>query len=186
MRRRTGEPSTYTVPFIVDPSTGVAISESFAIAKYLDDTYPDTPRLIPEGTETLQAAYSTAWDSQTGACTRFVMPKTFDILNEANQIFFRESRERIFGKKIEVLLLHGEEAKELWAQYEFELGKIAKCYPEKRCLGDGLSPSFVDFVAGGEIYWIGLLLGTDSEEWKALTGWGGKLLEALQKYATIY
>ncbi|KAF8915078.1 hypothetical protein CPB85DRAFT_1295583 [Mucidula mucida] len=189
MRRNTGEP-TYTVPFIVDPSTGRAISESFAIAKYLDATYSDTPRLVPEGTEALQAAYVVAWDSQTGGCTRFVVPKTFGILNEASQIFFRESRERIFGKKIEELLPHGDEAKEVWAQYEAGLGKIARCYPEKDIWAMGVSPSFADFVAGGEIYWIRLLLGTDSEEWKALVGWHGgrwgKLEEALRKYATVY
>ena len=44
----------YTVPAIYDPSTKTAVSDSVAIAQYLDATYPDTPRVIPEGTEAFQ------------------------------------------------------------------------------------------------------------------------------------
>ena len=39
----------YTLPLIHDLSTGAFVSESLVIAKYLDATYPDTPRLLPLG-----------------------------------------------------------------------------------------------------------------------------------------
>ncbi|KAG2012919.1 hypothetical protein CC2G_009870 [Coprinopsis cinerea AmutBmut pab1-1] len=38
----------YTIPVIFDDSTGRAIADSLEIAKYLDETYPDTPKVVPE------------------------------------------------------------------------------------------------------------------------------------------
>lgn len=50
----------YTVPAIYDPSTKTTVAESITIARYLDETYPDTPRVIPEGTEAFHAAIEVA------------------------------------------------------------------------------------------------------------------------------
>ncbi|GAW07249.1 AChain Crystal Structure Of Glutathione Transferase Gstfua3 From Phanerochaete Chrysosporium [Lentinula edodes] len=47
----------YTLPVIYDPSTDKTISDSFAIALYLDTAYPDTPKLFPPGTQALQEAF---------------------------------------------------------------------------------------------------------------------------------
>jgi glutathione S-transferase len=46
----------YTLPAIRDQDTGRAISDSFAIASYLDERYPER-RLIPVGTEKKQAEF---------------------------------------------------------------------------------------------------------------------------------
>ena len=40
----------YALPVIQDPSTQRIISDSWAIVKYLDEAYPDTPTLLPKGT----------------------------------------------------------------------------------------------------------------------------------------
>ncbi|TFY64395.1 hypothetical protein EVG20_g5963 [Dentipellis fragilis] len=40
----------YTLPVVQDPNTGAIVSDSFKIAQYLDKTYPDTIRLVPDGT----------------------------------------------------------------------------------------------------------------------------------------
>ena len=37
----------YTVPVIYDPATKRVIKDSFEIAKYLDEQYPDRPTLLP-------------------------------------------------------------------------------------------------------------------------------------------
>ncbi|KAK0237553.1 hypothetical protein EDD85DRAFT_727496, partial [Armillaria nabsnona] len=45
----------YTIPILQDGSTGAVVSDSVAIAGYLDKTYPSSgPVLIPTGTMTLQ------------------------------------------------------------------------------------------------------------------------------------
>jgi glutathione S-transferase len=46
----------YTLPAIRDQETGRAITESFAIAQYLDEKYTARP-VIPSGTEALQTAF---------------------------------------------------------------------------------------------------------------------------------
>ena len=47
------EPGTltpYTLPAIYDPKTKRVVAESFNIAAYLDDEYPDTPAIMPKET----------------------------------------------------------------------------------------------------------------------------------------
>ncbi|KAK0237554.1 hypothetical protein EDD85DRAFT_789711 [Armillaria nabsnona] len=51
----------YTIPIIQDGSTGAVVSDSAAIAAYLDKTYPSSePMLILTGTITLQLAFADA------------------------------------------------------------------------------------------------------------------------------
>ena len=47
----------YSLPVITDDTTGtlIAVSYSWDIAVYLDEVYPDAPRLFPKGTKALQA-----------------------------------------------------------------------------------------------------------------------------------
>ncbi len=47
--RRDGVTPLYTVPIIHDHATGAVVSESAAIAAYLDRTYPSGPTLVPAG-----------------------------------------------------------------------------------------------------------------------------------------
>jgi glutathione S-transferase len=53
--RPDGSPH-YTLPAIRDQETGRAVTDSFAIAQYLDEKYPARP-VIPSGTESLQTAF---------------------------------------------------------------------------------------------------------------------------------
>ena len=69
----SGEPA-YTVPFIYDPNTDRHISDSAAIAKYLDETYPATPKLFPAGTDALQRAFTEA--------ERIIPGVTLELINE--------------------------------------------------------------------------------------------------------
>jgi hypothetical protein len=46
----------YTLPAIQDPATGQVITESFAIAQYLEKKYPDRP-VIPAGTDAQQSSF---------------------------------------------------------------------------------------------------------------------------------
>jgi glutathione S-transferase len=59
----------YTLPAIRDLETGKALSDSFEIAKYLDERYP-TRLVIPSGTEDQQAAFVGALMSVIGLVRR--------------------------------------------------------------------------------------------------------------------
>lgn len=63
MIRKNGTPY-YSLPVIQDPNTGEEkiISDSARIAEYLDSTYPDTPKIVPVGTYTLQKTFMVAYD----------------------------------------------------------------------------------------------------------------------------
>jgi glutathione S-transferase len=61
MIRKNGTPY-YSLPVIQDPKTGKVISDSARIADYLDSTYPDTPKISPAGTHTLQKTFMVAYD----------------------------------------------------------------------------------------------------------------------------
>ncbi|EEB97723.1 hypothetical protein MPER_02899 [Moniliophthora perniciosa FA553] len=51
--RADGKTLRYTVPFTADSETSppTAISDSIKIAKYLENTYPNAPRIHPQDTE---------------------------------------------------------------------------------------------------------------------------------------
>jgi hypothetical protein len=61
--------AVYTLPAIRDQETGKALSDSFEIAKYLDERYPTRP-VIPSGTEDQQAAFAGALMSVIGLVRR--------------------------------------------------------------------------------------------------------------------
>ncbi|KAK0457983.1 uncharacterized protein EV420DRAFT_1643337 [Desarmillaria tabescens] len=81
-----GKSPFYTIPIIQDPSTGAVVSESAAIAEYLDKTYPTSgPTLIPAGTKVLQLAFRDA------VAESFVPTRPFfwggEILNDATRLY---------------------------------------------------------------------------------------------------
>jgi glutathione S-transferase len=63
----------YTLPAIRDQETGKALSDSFEIAKYLDERYPARP-VIPSSTEDQQAAFVGALMSVIGLVRRTSAP----------------------------------------------------------------------------------------------------------------
>ncbi|KAL0095890.1 hypothetical protein F4703DRAFT_1827277 [Phycomyces blakesleeanus] len=100
---KTGE--TPTVPIIVDVEKDKVIQESFKIAQYLEDTYPETPSLF-HGNEELHASIQKKIGSTLAlnlAC--IVVLKIIKAYgNEAEQAKFRKDRESKFGMPIEQLI----------------------------------------------------------------------------------
>ena len=85
----------YTVPTIYDPNTRRIVTESFAIAKYLEEAYPDTPRLITPGTAGLQAAYmeKVVYPLLQATFRVFCFPVYEKCcMNDADRTYVRESR----------------------------------------------------------------------------------------------
>ncbi|KAK7060782.1 hypothetical protein VNI00_000514 [Paramarasmius palmivorus] len=159
----------YTLPMIYDPNTGIALSDSFLIAEYLDKTYPDTPRVIPPRTRALQAAFIVALESKLGALFQFLMPKATWALNKASEAHFRK------------------EGLEMKAEAEFGAINTLLTKEDEFVMGDTLS--FADFALGAILVTSKVLLGEDSEEWKRIANWHegrwGKLSQSLEKYAKV-
>ncbi|KAJ7288485.1 hypothetical protein C8J57DRAFT_517851 [Mycena rebaudengoi] len=186
MIRKDGSPY-YSLPVIKDPKTGSVVSDSYRIAEYLDSTYPDTPRLIPQGTHTLQTTFRYAYDRATeGPLIHYIIPAIAAILLPRGEEYFVRTREAAFGKKLSDLVPTGEEHDVAWKKVEAGFEKVSGWYriDDPFVMGDVVS--FADLVVAGELQWFCKGFGEESGKWKDMITWQdgrwGALIKNLKKY----
>ncbi|CAA7271308.1 unnamed protein product [Cyclocybe aegerita] len=182
----------YTLPAIYDPSTGSYVSDSFAIAEYLDKTYPDTPKLFPNDTTALQAVFTEVFRAKLAPLWAFILPSICTILNPRSEEYFRRTREATFGKALEELLPKGEVAVAEWAKYRDALTEVDKWYAKNGGKGPyllGETFSWGDLVVAGYTVWLRIIWGEDSPKWKDVESWNGgrwkTLIDSLKEYETV-
>ncbi|KDQ50539.1 hypothetical protein JAAARDRAFT_199937 [Jaapia argillacea MUCL 33604] len=186
----------YTLPVIHDPSTNAVVSDSYAIAEYLDAQYPDTIPLFPKGSAALQAGFVRALqDLALSNVWVILLPATHDRLNpgELSQDYFRRTREARFGKTLEELCPEGKERKETWGLVRRGWSLVDGWFKKNRDgEGDfviGKEVTFVDVFIVSFLLWFKLILGEDSEAWKSVLTWDegrwGKMLEAFEKWQVV-
>lgn len=162
----------YTLPVIYDPNTKKAVEDSAKIAKYLDEAYPDTPRLFPAGTDAFQAVFHDFIWSQVGIpLFMLVILDSFNSLLPRSQEYFRSTREKRFGNKLEEL-----GTPEEWQKLEAGLGKLNE-YLERNGKGNDLllagaqgGVTYSDIQVAAMLVWAKIVSGENSENWKRLTG----------------
>ncbi|KAG7443978.1 uncharacterized protein BT62DRAFT_971785 [Guyanagaster necrorhizus] len=181
----------YTLPLLYDPSTGAFVSDSAAIARYLDKTYPETPTVIPVGTGALHYAFNEALESHFDALWQFALIQTNFILNPVSEEYFRRTREAstFGGRKLEDASPKGEDRKREWARLKGDFGKIDAWYGkgDRYVMGDAVS--YADFTVGAWLLWVRIIYGVDSEEWKDILMWHegrwGALVKGFEKYEAV-
>lgn len=89
------------VPVLIDG--GRAIADSWAIANYLEDSYPDAPPLFGSDDARKLARFVNCWADGVlqPALLKTLISDIFDHVHEGDRAYFRESREARFGKTIE-------------------------------------------------------------------------------------
>jgi glutathione S-transferase len=152
------------------------VPDSFAIALYLDEAYPDRPALF--GDEATVAAYRLieGWaNTALGPIVmRMIVKDIHDALNEADQAYFRKTREARFGRALE----------------EHQSGVDANAdalsvalQPARHALADsdwlgGTSPRYADYILFGSLQWLRAIAGalplTPDD---AVTGWFERCLD---------
>ncbi|PBK91063.1 hypothetical protein ARMGADRAFT_1014288 [Armillaria gallica] len=178
----------YTIPIIQDDSTGAVVSDSPAIAAYLDKTYPSSgPVLIPTGTKALQLAFSGAVADAFTPFRPFFSHAITKKMNDATAAYFMRVR---LGGVTKVDAPEGEEREKLWAKAKENLGKMNKWFEGSE--GDfvmGNEPSFADTAICGFLQFMRTMLGEESEEWKDIASWNdgrwGKYLESFKPYEKL-
>ncbi|KAK0184945.1 hypothetical protein F5146DRAFT_938041 [Armillaria mellea] len=180
----------YYLPLIHDLSTGIIISDSAAIAEYLDATYPDTPRLFPPGTRALHAAFTAAFHALLlKAIIPLLVPAANAVLNPRSEAFFRKTREEAFGQTLEEMDPRGARRAEQWALFKLDLDKINSWIPKGDAFVTGNVPTFADLTVCGWMLAFRVVFGEDSQEWKDLSVWHdgrwGRLVKSLEKYETV-
>jgi glutathione S-transferase len=91
------------VPVIRDGDR--VVNDSWAIAEYLEDTYPDRPSLFGGATGRAHARFINAWADSVvlAAIARLIVRDVLDIVDPKDRGYFRESREARFGMTLEAV-----------------------------------------------------------------------------------
>ena len=139
-----------TVPVIRDGDT--VVGDSFAIALYLDDAYPDRPSLFGGEGGKAMARFIERW-SQLTLHPYLGSAALMDIHNRlapVDQAFFRESREARFGKRLEDVPA-GRDAG--LAGFRAALQPLRSMLTYQPFIG-GQSPLFADYIVFGALQWV--------------------------------
>ncbi|KAK0464834.1 hypothetical protein IW261DRAFT_1407732 [Armillaria novae-zelandiae] len=178
----------YTIPIIQDDSTGAVISDSTAIAAYLDETYPSSgPVLIPAGTKALQLAFSSAVDETFAPLRPFFLHAITKKTNAPTAAYFMRVR---LGGVSKVDAPEGVEREKLLASAKQNLGKMNKWFEGSE--GNfvmGNEPCFADTAICAFLHFTRTVFGEESEEWKGVVAWNdgrwGKYLEIFKPYEKL-
>lgn len=137
------------VPVIVDADRWVA--DSWAIALYLDEAYPDRTPLFENEAARSQTLFTKLWCEQTlhPAILRIVIMDLFAILHDRDKEYFRRSREDRFGTKLEALV---ENQTANIAALHKVLEPLRGTLAAHAFLG-GATPSYADYIIFAAFQW---------------------------------
>ncbi len=138
------------VPVIRDG--GRTVSDSWAIARYLDDTYPDRPKLF-DGPESLAlTTFIRNWSQSRLMLPllRMILMDLFETIDAADRDYFRTTREARFGgKTLEDMVLPEADAR---ATLRSELTPARDTLAAQPFL-NGDKPAFADYCLFGAFMW---------------------------------
>lgn len=142
--------ATATVPLLRDGER--LVRDSFDIAVYLDEAYPDRPSLFGGEGGRATARFVEAW-SQSAlhmAVTRIAILDIHDLLAPADRAYFRKSREARLGATLEEIAAAG--AAEI-AGFARKLRPLRNMLRSQPFIG-GDGPLFADYIVFGALQWL--------------------------------
>ena len=137
------------VPVLIDGETSVA--DSWAIANYLEDTYPDRPSLFGgEGGRAMGRMLNWWGDTVVlGGIFPMIAADIHGLLRPADQAYFRKTREARLGKTLEEAAANRDQAVEGFRNALNPMRLTLKTQPY---LG-GPSPDYADYIVFGPFQW---------------------------------
>jgi glutathione S-transferase len=137
------------VPVIKDGEREV--HDSWDIAIYLDETYPDRPPLFQGPQARALALFFKHWCERNihGAMFRVIVSDLFASLHDKDKAYFRESREKRFGRKLE----------DIGAEWKTSLAVLRGALDPVRLMlvtqpfVSGTAPGFADYILLGPFQW---------------------------------
>ncbi|MYZ47181.1 glutathione S-transferase N-terminal domain-containing protein [Propylenella binzhouense] len=139
-----------TVPVLVD--NGERIGDSFEIALHLEATRPGAPTLF--GSEGIVAAarFLEGWAVAHlhPVIGRIIIMPIHDLIDVADQAYFRQSREARYGVTLEAFTTGADAEREALAR---ALAPLRHALARHEWLG-GPSPLFTDYIVLGSLMWL--------------------------------
>ncbi|MFN4276134.1 MAG: glutathione S-transferase family protein [Ferrovibrio sp.] len=138
-----------TVPILED--NGKQVVDSWAIAEYLDQAYPDRPALFGGETGKAHARFVQNW-AQTQLhpqIVRLIVHDIFTQLAPEDHAYFRESREKLFGATLEQVQ-DGRDGR--LAAFRAALEPARQTLKAQPFIS-GAAPLYADYVLFGPLQW---------------------------------
>jgi glutathione S-transferase len=132
-------------PLLVDGDR--SIGDSWAIACYLEDAYPDRPSLFGGATGRAAARFINTWADRElqPALLPMIVKDIYDHLDPADQPYFRQSREQRFGMTLEAMAAKRDERKPALAR----VLDLLRAQLDGQPYLSGTAPAYVDYIAFG-------------------------------------
>ncbi|QLF70015.1 glutathione S-transferase family protein [Peteryoungia desertarenae] len=145
-----------TVPILRDGSEVVA--DSFRIAAYLDEAYPEAPTLFGGEGGVAMARFVEAYSNTVlhPAIARIALLDIHALLGPEDKAYFRESREKRFGKTMEDVVARREEE---IAAFPARFEPVRHLVKQQPYLG-GENPLFADYIIFGALQWLRVCAGS--------------------------
>jgi glutathione S-transferase len=137
------------VPVLLDGETAVA--DSWTIANYLEDRYPDSPSLFGGEGGRAMARMLNWWGdiAVVGGMSPLIVADIPGHLKPVDQVYFRRSREARFGKPLEEVVAGRDKSVEGFRRALDPLRLTLKSQPY---LG-GAAPNYADYIVFGGFQW---------------------------------
>lgn len=138
-----------SVPVLDDG--GTIVDDSWEIAVYLDEKYPDLPSLLGGPASRAHAKFIESWANATlqPSLITLLVKDIYDHLSESDKVYFRETREKRFGKSLEDLQAGREERLE---RVGAALQPLRLTLSRQAWLG-GEKPTYADHIVFGSLQW---------------------------------
>jgi glutathione S-transferase len=137
------------VPVLVDGER--VVSDSWTIANYLEDGYPERPSLFGGDGGRAAAHFVNAWADTVlnPALSRLLLTDVYDHIHEKDRAYFRENREQRFGMTLEQVTA-GREGRV--ATFRHTLEPVRVTLGTQRYLS-GDAPAYPDYIVFGAFQW---------------------------------
>jgi len=170
------------VPVLVDGEQ--TIFDSWRIAEYLEQAYPDAPSLFRSPDGKRHARFIKHWtESLHPMVSRMIIRDVYDEIHEKDKSYFRESREQRLGKTLEDAAADREDTRK---KFTAALSPLRLAVAEEPFLcGD--HPGFADYIVFGMFQWsrcsspFPIILAEDT-----LAVWQKRMLDLYAGYAASF
>ncbi len=137
------------VPVLVDGDE--AVHDSWAIACYLDDAYPDRPSLFAGAAARAPTRFLNSWADTVlnPGIMRFVLSDIFAKIHAKDRDYFRTTREQRFGMSLEA---YGAEREKHLPAFRQSLTPLRTTLAAQPYLA-GERPAYADYIVFGSFQW---------------------------------